>query len=438
MGIASVLALLSLLTGSCTGRAENNAVVASSFAVSTKALVVPLTARIPRRKSKKDAFVSLDTPQDEKNGNLVRLNGAAFDHEYVVNASVGGKYFNLILDTGSSDLWVVQDGFSCLDLNGTAVPASMCDFGPSHYNPADSPTFQPFPNVTFFVQYGSGEHLKGPAGFDDVKIGGLSVTQQIFGLPNDNAFLGDGVSEGVLGLAFPRLTSVYNSTGQMQYTPFFLSAVEQKKVENPVFSISLDRPTFDQSKNDPFDPKLGLLAFGGIVPVPVLNISATVPVQRFSGNIPSNSDNATSLWYTVDVDSYTFPNSSALTTASNNTILDSGATFNYLPTPIAAAFIALFSPPATLNSTSGLYVIDCNATAPAFAATIGGALFTVDGRDQIVPQGNDADACWSGTQDGGPDVAGNVFTLGDVFLHNVVTTFNPVAGEFTLTQRAPY
>ncbi|KAJ7664537.1 acid protease [Mycena polygramma] len=382
--------------------------------------------------------MSLHTPQDKNTGNLVRLNGAAFDHEYVVNASVGGKYFNLILDTGSSDLWVVQDQFSCLDLNGTAVPASTCDFGPAHYKPADSPTFRPFPNVTFFVQYGSGEHLRGPAGFDDVKVGDMSVTQQIFGLPNLNAFLGDGVSEGVLGLAFPRLTSVYNSTGQMQYTPFFLKAVEENKLVNPVFSISLDRPNFEQSKNDSFDLNLGLLAFGGIVPIPVLNISATVSVQRFSGNIPSNSDNATFLWYTVDVDSCTLPGGGALTTSSNNTILDSGSTFNYLPTPIAVAFNAQFSPPATLNASSGLYVVDCNASAPAFAATIGGTSFTVDGKDQIVPQGNGVNACWSGTQDGGPDVAGNIFTLGDVFLHNVVTTFNPVDGEVTITQRAPY
>ncbi|KAJ7648396.1 acid protease [Mycena polygramma] len=430
MGIFAVLALLSLLTGgSCTGLAGRPMAANQALGRNTAALVVPLTARIPRRESKKNAFVSLHTPQEKHTGNLVRLNGAAFDHEYVVNASVGGKYFKL--DPGhwqlhSSELWVVQDGFSCLDLNGTAVPAATCDFGPAHYKPTDSPTYRPFPNVTFFVQYGSGEHLRGPAGFDDVKVGDLSVTQQIFGLPNDNAFLGDGVSEGVLGLAFPRLTSVYNSTGQMQYTPFFLKSVEEKKLENPVFSISLDRPTFKQSKNDSFDFNLGLLAFGGIVPVLVLDISTTVP------------NNATFLWYTVDVDSCTFPGSSALTTASNNTILDSGATFNYLPTPIAVAFNALFNPPATLNATSGLYVVDCNATTPAFTATIGGTSFTVDGRDQIVPQGNGADICWSGTQDGGPDVAGNIFTLGDVFLHNVVTTFNPVVGEVTLTQRAPY
>jgi hypothetical protein len=30
------------------------------------------------------------------------------------------------------------------------------------------------------------------------------------------------------------------------------------------------------------------------------------------------------------------------------------------------------------------------------------------------------------------------FRRGDVFLHNVVSTFNPVAGEITLTERVKY
>lgn len=81
----------------------------------------------------------------------------------------------------SSDTWVAHEGFSCLDLNGTAVPASTCDFGPVQFDPADSPTFQLFPNVSFFVQYDSGEFLSGPAGFDTVAVGPLSVSQQEIG-----------------------------------------------------------------------------------------------------------------------------------------------------------------------------------------------------------------------------------------------------------------
>jgi hypothetical protein len=59
------------------------------------------------------------------------------------------------------------------------------------------------------------------------------------------------------------------------------------------FSIALDRPTFEQEKNVPFDPSLGLLAFGGIAPVPVLETEVTVPIQGYAGKsanifVPSN------------------------------------------------------------------------------------------------------------------------------------------------------
>jgi hypothetical protein len=60
--------------------------------------------------------------------------------------------------------------------------------------------------MMFNVQYGSGEFLSGPVGFDNITIGGLQVSQQEIGVPDAAAFLGDGISSGVIGFAYPRLT----------------------------------------------------------------------------------------------------------------------------------------------------------------------------------------------------------------------------------------
>ncbi|KAK6969102.1 acid protease, partial [Favolaschia claudopus] len=367
-------------------------------------------------------------------------------NRYLINVTVGGQLFQVILDTGSSDLWITNSNFSCVDANRTVVPPETCQFGPAKFNSSASTTFEPAsPNATFFVQYGSGEFLRGPVGFDTVEIAGVSVTQQKFGIPDLNHFLGDEVPEGVLGLAYPGLTSVYTvaengSLTQSPYMPFFFNAVEQNQITEPSFSISLDRASLEQEENDLFDPKLGFFAFGTSVPVPVLNTSVTVPIQGYGdGFIPSNASDARFFWYTIDIDSYIFPGSEALVTKSNKTILDTGAPTNEVPSRVAAAFNALFIPPATLNENSR-YVVECNATAPTFTVVIGGKEFTVDPRDQIIA-GKDADGnkvCYSGTQDGGPDVPGNNFILGNVFLHNVVTTFNPIDRTITLTQRAPY
>ncbi|KAJ6508181.1 acid protease [Mycena sanguinolenta] len=380
----------------------------------------------------------------------VVLDGSDSDFEYLTNVTIGGQKLSLSVDTGSSDTWVIQQGFSCFDLDGNPQSEDVCAFGSAGFNPNASRTFTPFPGVSFNITYSDGEALLGPVSVDTVTIGGLSVEKQVVPIPIHASYLGDGINSGIIGLSFPGGTTVFNTTdplkasaaNQIIYSPFFLSAVEQKKVENPSFSIALDRGSFEQEENDTFDPNLGFLSFGGIAPVPVLKNSVTVPIQGFSTTTAANGLHGSNLFfYTVEVESYTFPGSDKVVTMNNNTVLDTGTTVNYFPSPVAAAYAAQFSPPAVEYPDTGLYTVACNATVPDFGVTIAGKTFPINKRDQIIPTGKDANnntVCITGTQDGGADQADAVFILGDVFLHNVVATFNPVDGEVTLTQRVPY
>jgi len=413
-----------------------------------------ITAKTPRRKSKKAALAALrgkTTPSRAAvaGSTTVAVDGSDFDDEYLTNVTVGGQHFSLIIDTGSSDTWVAQKGFNCFDIDGNPQPEATCAFGTPGFNTAASKTFQLFPKVSFNITYGDGEFLSGPVGFETVTIGGMSVVHQEIGVPTLTAWEGDGVNTGLIGLAFPDLTSVYNTTdptkasaaNQLVYSPLFLSAVKQKAVKAPFFSVALDRGTFNQQENDPFDPNLGFLSFGGIAPVPVVNTAVTVPIEGYSLTTgdPSNGPGSDFFFYTVDVEAYTFPGHSIRPVGSP--ILDTGTTLNFMSTNLTAAYNAQFKPPATLDEDAGLYIVDCNAKVPEFGVKIGGKTFTIDARDQILPAGTDDNGniiCITGTQDGGPDVADNIFILGDVFLHNVVATFNPVDAEVTLTQRAKY
>jgi hypothetical protein len=226
-----------------------------------------------------------------------------------------------------------------------------------------------------------------------------------------------------------------------------------------VFSLALNRGS--PSPNSTVDPNLGFIAFGGMPPVVLDKTAVTVPVQGYSTTTddPSNAKDAVFFYYTVDVDGYVFPGSTKLATKNNNTILDSGTTLNLLPTKVAKAYNAQFSPKATFDQDSGLYFVACNATVPTFSVTLGGKSFPIDARDQILNAGTDDDGnvvCISGTQDGGPDTPENVFILyvalfscfcdivteylfsGDVFLHNVVSTFNIQENEMTITRRRKY
>ncbi|KAJ6525127.1 acid protease [Mycena capillaripes] len=464
MSFLTVLSALSLL---CAAQAEFNVVRHVSLAPRVNAAVVlppaefsvPFTAKAPRRSSKKRALTALRGKPATKVGapgdgaaSTVVVDGTAFDEEYLTSVNIGGQHFSLIVDTGSSDTWIVQKGFNCFDLDGNPVSPDTCAFGTAGFDTKASKTFQLLPNVSINITYGDGEFLSGPVGFDTVTIGNLSVVHQEIGVPNLTSWEGDGINTGLIGLAFPDLTHVYNSTdptkasgaNQLPYSPLFLSAVSQHKVQHPFFSVALDRGTFDQQENDPVDPKLGFLSFGGIAPVPIVNTTVTVPIQGYSvtPRIPSNGPRSEFFYYTVDVEAYTFPGSNRVVTKNNNTILDTGTTLNLVPTDVAAAYNAKFHPEAMLDEDFfGFYVVDCNATVPDFGVVIGGKTFSIDVRDQIIPAGTDDNGdiiCITGTQDGGPDTADDIFILGDVFLHNVVSTFNPVAREVTLTQRAKY
>jgi hypothetical protein len=145
--------------------------------------------------------------------------------------------------------------------------------------------------------------------------------------------------------------------------------------------------------NSTFDPHLGYLAFGGIAPVKITDVAATVPIRTHSFAPRSSVKYG---FYSVAVDSYLFNGSTPLAAGEKQGILDTGTTLNYLPPAIAKAYNAKFVPPATYDGVYQLYVVDCNATAPPFAVVIGGKKFTIDGRDNILPI--DTTFCISGTQ----------------------------------------
>ncbi|KAF7317669.1 Acid protease [Mycena kentingensis (nom. inval.)] len=389
--------------------------------------VAPITAKVPRRKSKQSSLRSVAGARA-----TAPVYGALYAQEYLVDMTVDGQKFPVIVDTGSSDTWLVKKGFKCFNLDGVAQSQSTCSFGSSGFDTSSSPMFKLYPKVSFNISYADGEFLTGPVGFDTVSVGGLAVKQQEIGVPDYAAWNGDSVNSGLLGLAYPELTSVFNTTdptkasraNHIPYDPFFFTAVKQGIVE-PYFSLSLNRGGSTKGSQ----PNLGFLAFGGIAPVPVDKTTVTLPVER------TGSD----YWfYTIDVDAYVFSGSDK---TKSRAILDSGTTLNYLPSRMAAAYNALFVPRAQLDKESGIYVVDCASAAPEFSVVLGGKRFVVDVRDQVVYAGSDEngeEVCISGTQDGGVDNGENIFILGDVFLHNVVSTFNIKTNEMTVTQRRKY
>ena len=136
------------------------------------------------------------------NGNQTGLIALELGEEFAAEVTIGSQTFDLIIDTGSSDTWVVEEGFTCIDFDtGKKTTESECAFGSTY---TKSGTFKSISGETFSIEYGDEESLTGVFGTEDVTIAGITVDQQI-ALVTKADWEGDGTTSGLMGLAYPPL-----------------------------------------------------------------------------------------------------------------------------------------------------------------------------------------------------------------------------------------
>ena len=360
--------------------------------------------------------------------------------EFATNVSFGAQQFVAIVDTGSSDTWLVESGFTCVNItdNSTLTEAD-CYFGSSGYTP-DS-TFVQIPDENFNITYGDGEYLNGIVGYDQVTFSGITVPKQEVALANLAAWEGDGVTSGLVGLAFPAITSAFAGTNASAdnftvdgtapgdheiYSPLINTIFFVDNLTLPQFSLALSRDESNTSYG-------GVIAIGGYPnpSTPTINATgnfASTPIEFLAiEEIPGQAPAYT--FYTITVEALTWTSDSGVTgsnTTAYQSIVDSGTTLNYIPSESAAEFNTFFDPPATLDADFGIYFVDCNAVAPSFSVLISGETFLTNPYDLILPNGDGT--CISGIQDGGE----GPFILGDVFLKNVLAVFDLTPGDYQM------
>lgn len=370
----------------------------------------------------------------------------------ITTVQFGDQTFEAVLDTGSSDTWMAETGFQCLgDLSRAPEPEAYCEFGPT-YN--ISSTFTQIPDENFNITYGDGEFLTGLVGYEKVTLAGITVEKQEVGIVNSAAWNGDGTSSGLIGLAYPGLTSIHsgnqstadNRTNQVQYNPIFTNMYEDGQVES-LFTLVIERGN-----------KTSTLALGGLPPAQPgwenLEFTST-PIEITMLTPASNPLFAHEpSYYTIQPDAFTYKNASSASSTGNYTssnhnssssvtsvnatfpvIVDSGTTLIYVPTALANTINSAFDPPSIYSPEDGVDIVLCNATAPDFGVTIGGTTFDISAEDMIISfDANEPGYCMSGVQDGG----GAVNILGDVFLKNVVAVFDVGAGMMRFAPNENY
>ncbi|CAG8439421.1 2068_t:CDS:2 [Dentiscutata heterogama] len=161
------------------------------------------------------------------------------DVGYFGPITIGNQNFTVTYDTGSLDLWVPDIScniFACGNHN--------------RFDPSKSSTFQSSKN-NFTLSYGLtvNQSVTGYEGQDTVIFGGISITQQNFGLATNEPFA-DLEEDGILGLG-PLNVAGFKTNGIMQ------SIKEQKKLSKNMIGFHLGR-----EKNNSKD--ISFMTLGGV------------------------------------------------------------------------------------------------------------------------------------------------------------------------------
>jgi aspergillopepsin I len=360
---------------------------------------------------------------------------------FLAPITIGGQDFQVVIDTGSSDPWVVQPNFTCVDPNtGNIQGQADCYFGAT-YDSSQSSTYASIPNENFNITYSDGEKLTGDMAYERMTMAGITVPQQKFAVVDYAAWFGDGYSSGLVGFAYGTLTSAYAGNdpsqdqrgGTLMYNPLFVSMYNLSLIA-PLFSIAIDR-----------DPNNGgVLALGGIPNIPHSPSWVSAAIQ--SVGVFVGTTTLAYEFYTVYSDGFAVastPNIQFNPYRNNNprkrnllangtVIVDSGTSLVYAPNSVADAVAFAFQPPASYDSNSDAYFVSCTAKPPVFGVSIGKKIFFVNGADMILPANEGQ--CLSGVQPNN----GGLAILGDVWMKNVLAVFDIGAEKMRFASRSSY
>lgn len=297
-----------------------------------------------------------------------------------VTVGTKGTTFQVIFDTGSSNLWV------------PSKDCTNCGFKPK-YDHSKSSTY--VKNGTEFkIEYGSGP-VAGYFSQDSVTLGDKTVKDVLFAEVTDTSGLGlaykIGKFAGILGLAFPTIS--------VNHVPVvFEMMIEQGLVEEPVFTFYLTSDGTD-----------GEMDLGGI------------DTDHYTGEInyvPLVEED----YWACALDNMTFQNEGEPITTVTKAILDTGTSL--LAGPSAEVKKIAEALGATELAGTGEYTIPCSKidSLPTIDIALGGMLYSLTGNDYIINSGGTCLVGMVGIDIPAP--AGPLWILGDVFIRKFFTVFD--------------
>lgn len=315
------------------------------------------------------------------------------DHSVPVSNFLNAQYFSeitigtppqsfkVVLDTGSSNLW---------------VPSSECGsiacYLHQKYSSSSSSTYKKN-GTSFEIHYGSGS-LSGFVSQDDMTIGDLKIKDQLFAEATEEPGLAFafGRFDGILGLG-------YDTISVNKIVPPFYNMIDQDLLDEPVFAFYLGNADNEGDESE--------AVFGGVNKDHYTGKLTEIPLRRKA-------------YWEVDLDAITFGDSTA-ELDNTGVILDTGTSLIALPSTLAEL---LNKEIGAKKSYNGQYTIECEKrdSLPDMTFTLSGYNFSITPFDYILEVQGSCISSFMGMDI--PEPAGPLAILGDAFLRKWYSVYD--------------
>lgn len=325
-----------------------------------------------------DAIFNTQVPET-KDGHILPVSNF-LNAQYYSEISIGTppQVFKVVLDTGSSNLW---------------VPSTQCGSIACYlHNKYDSSASSSYKanGTEFEIHYGSGS-LSGFVSQDTVNLAGQTIKGQDFAEATKEPGLAFafGRFDGILGLGYDRI-----SVNGM--VPPFYNMVEQKLVDEPVFAFYLANESGESEA-----------MFGGIDKSHIDGDITWIPLRRKA-------------YWEVDLDSIAYGDEVA-ELENTGVILDTGTSLNILPSSLAEL---LNKEMGATRGYNGQYTIDCakKGDLPDITFDLAGNKFVMGPDDYILELQGSCISTFQGMDFPAP--VGPLAILGDAFLRRYYSIYD--------------
>ncbi|KAJ5094064.1 hypothetical protein N7456_009925 [Penicillium angulare] len=289
--------------------------------------------------------------------------------------------FKVILDTGSSNLWVPSSGCN-----------SIACFLHSKYDSSSSSTYE-HNGTDFEIRYGSGS-LSGFVSQDTLQIGDLKVKNQDFA---------EATSEPGLAFAFGRFDGIlglgYDTISVNKMVPPFYNMINQGLLDEPLFAFYLGDTSKDGDNSE--------VTFGGVDKDHYTGEITTIPLRRKA-------------YWEVELNAIKLGDETA-ELENTGVILDTGTSLIALPSTLAEL---LNKEIGATKGFTGQYSVDCakRDSLPDLTFTLSGHDFTITPFDYVLEVSGSCISTLMGMDM--PEPVGPLAILGDAFLRKYYSIYD--------------